>query len=90
MSKILIFVVAIAVLFVLLKNKLGGGARPVEEKDKKAIDTTNMVKDPICGTYIEETTPYKVKYYGKVYYFDSEECLEKFKSQKKQEMAENE
>ncbi len=51
----------------------------VEEKDG-AVD---LVKDPICETFVEKDTAYKVKLYDRIYYFCSEECRQKFIEQKK-------
>lgn len=77
---VLIAVVAIA-LFFFKKRKT---AEPVETK-KEAEKAVEMRQDPVCGSYVEETTQYKVKYYDKIYYFCSEECKNKFIEQKKQE-----
>ncbi|MMZ70112.1 YHS domain protein [compost metagenome] len=35
--------------------------------------------DPVCGMSVEESTPYKTIYKGKVYYFCSRMCMEEFK-----------
>lgn len=80
MAKIVILMVCLGVLVLLIKNKFTYG-----KKEEKAIDTTNMVKDPVCNTYIDENSEYKVKYYEKIYHFCSQECMDKFKEQKKAE-----
>ena len=80
-TKILFIVAAAALVFILTRNKGLYG----NKEEKQAIDTTNMVKDPVCGTYVEEDSEYKIKYYDKVYRFCSQECLEKFKSRKQAE-----
>ncbi len=88
-SKLIFLIVVIGILVLLMKNKVLPNKK--EEKDeKKAIDTTNMSKDPVCGTYVEEGSEHRLKYYGKVYYFCSDECMEKFKAQKKAEAVEKE
>jgi YHS domain-containing protein len=84
--KIITFVVAAGILYLLTKSKLkklagdflGGG----EKKDQHPVLTTDMEKDPICNTYVQQETPYRLKYYGKVYYFCSQECMDKFKEKK--------
>ena len=81
-TKLLFIVAAIAVIFLLTKNK---GLLGKKEEEKQAIDTTNMVKDPICGTYVEEDSEYKIKFYDKVYRFCSQDCLDKFKALKQAE-----
>ncbi len=38
-----------------------------------------MVKDPVCGTEVDErTAPYKTVYANNVYYFTSRECQSEF------------
>lgn len=77
---VLIAVVAIA-LFFFKKRK---SAAPVETT-KEAEKAVEMRQDPVCGSYVEESTHYKVRYYDKFYYFCSEECKNKFIEQKRQE-----
>lgn len=38
-----------------------------------------LVVDPVCGMEVDESTPYKTMYKGKVYYFCSEGCLKAFR-----------
>jgi YHS domain-containing protein len=73
-AKLLIFIVCIGVLVLLIKNK--------PRSEKKAIDYTDMKKDPICDAYVEEFTPHKLKYEGNIYYFCSKECMDKFRKSK--------
>ena len=35
--------------------------------------------DPVCGMMVSETTPYKLFYKGRVYYFCSQACMEEFR-----------
>ncbi len=37
-----------------------------------------MKQDAVCGSYVEETTKYKVRLHDKIYYFCSEECKNQF------------
>lgn len=52
------------------------------EIDSQKSDTSNnpveLIKDPICETFVEKNTNYKVKYYDNIYYFCSEDCRQKF------------
>jgi len=42
--------------------------------------TPNMVTtDPVCGTKVNKSESYDLKYKGQTYYFDSYECRETFK-----------
>ncbi len=42
-----------------------------------------MVKDEMCNTYLPKEDALKANYAGKVYYFCSKECRQKFLEQKK-------
>lgn len=48
--------------------------------DTSAVE---LVKDPICETFVEKDSPYKVKYYNRVYYFCSQSCMDSFIQQNK-------
>jgi YHS domain-containing protein len=37
-----------------------------------------MPKDPVCGTEVPETVPYRFTYKGVTYYFCCEHCLREF------------
>ncbi|MDR0454641.1 MAG: YHS domain-containing protein [Deferribacteraceae bacterium] len=85
MPKYIILIVSFLIMFFLVKNKLF----PTEkkgEKAKEAINATEMSKDPVCGTYVEEGSKYRLKYYGKIYYFCSHDCMIKFKEAKSVEI----
>lgn len=75
MIKFAVLGLCLFVLVMLIKNKGG-------KKEAPAIDTTEMVKDPVCGTYVDESTKHKLKYYDKVYCFCSQECMDNFKKEK--------
>lgn len=82
MMKILVPLLVLAlVLFFFRKRKNSD-----EVEDKKELEkAVEMKQDPVCGSYVEESTKYKVKYYDKIFYFCSEECKNKFIEQKKNE-----
>jgi YHS domain-containing protein len=70
-----------AALFVLYK--LFTGERGRKEKDEakakdKKIAAGEMVKDPICGTYVDVESSIKVRDGKKVHCFCSYECRQKF------------
>ncbi len=56
-----------------------------KEKNSSNDKPVEMIQDPVCGTYVEEITDYKVKYYDKIYYFCSDKCKQNFIEQKKLE-----
>ena len=37
-----------------------------------------MPRDPVCGQYVEEDTPFKNQTDGEIRYFCSRECLEEY------------
>jgi YHS domain-containing protein len=76
MFKILSLCFIIFFVYVYIKKK-----KRKSELESNAIE---LVRDPSCNIYVNPNTPYKVKYYEKVYYFCSEECQSKFIENKKQ------
>ena len=44
------------------------------------IETTNNTKDPICGMSVDEATALHAERDGKMFYFCSDHCLQKFLS----------
>lgn len=79
MFKILVF---IAAGFLLYKLIIGNKKKKMEQKSKKYEDSVSsgeMVKDPVCGTYVSSNSDIRVKdNKGKVYCFCSYECRDKF------------
>lgn len=73
-TKILVFAAILLGVFFLFKRK---NNKSVENKEE-TVKAVEMKKDSVCGSYVEETTKYKVKLYDKIYYFCSEECKNKF------------
>ncbi|MBN2516054.1 MAG: hypothetical protein JXC33_08485 [Deltaproteobacteria bacterium] len=47
------------------------------------IDGEDMVQDPYCNTYIPLSDAYKASIDGKICYFCSQECFEKYKTEKR-------
>jgi YHS domain-containing protein/outer membrane lipoprotein-sorting protein len=46
-----------------------------------SAEHTDLVQDPVCGSWVDpQETPYKISYMGYDFYFDSQECLDKFRS----------
>lgn len=80
--KFLLTAFLIYITFILFRNskKLSGNS-----KDEIGSSPVELVKDPICGTFVEMETPYKVKLYDNIYYFCSEDCREKFIAKNKKE-----
>jgi YHS domain-containing protein len=77
MIKLVILLICGLVIYGLLRNKI-----LPKKQAQKEIDTTNMERDPICNTYVSDDTEFKLKYYDKMYYFCSQDCMDKFKASK--------
>ena len=77
--KIGLLLVILAGLFYYIRYK---NKKDVEKQNKinlqKETKAVELKEDPVCGSFVEETSKYKVKLYDKVYYFCSEECKNKF------------
>ncbi|MFP4168948.1 MAG: YHS domain-containing protein [Desulfonatronovibrionaceae bacterium] len=82
MFKILIIAAAGFILFKLLTNdrKKKGAQREVKEEaeKKKAAAAGEMVRDPICGTYVPNNCDIRVRKDGQVFHFCSFECRDEF------------
>lgn len=57
------------------QERFPGKPTPTESED--------MVKDPYCKTYIPLSNAYKASVNGKTCYFCSQECFEKYKTERK-------
>ena len=69
----LLAVVAGIVLFFRMKDK-----KQIEKQSNDTINAVEMKQDSISGSFVEDTTKYKVKLHDKIYYFCSDECKNKF------------
>ncbi len=55
--------------------------RPPSSSVPPAGNGKELKKDPVCGTYIPEDTPYRLKHKGVPWYFCSEACMKTFQKQ---------
>lgn len=78
MSKIIILLVCGAVLFFLFKGDQRKKAMNQDKKDESLKASGDMVKDPVCGTYVPNDADIRVRSGDKVYAFCSYECRDKF------------
>ena len=73
-----------AALFVLYKLFMGDRGRDAKKEAKvqeRKIASGEMVKDPVCGTYVEIDSSIKVRDGEAVHHFCSYECRQKFLDQ---------
>lgn len=78
-GKVLLIAAAVLIGYFAVKKAFRqADDKPLTEGNNGSGEVVNTVEDPICKTFIEESTPYKVRLYDKLYYFCSEECKNKF------------
>ena len=78
MLKILIFLVAGFFLYKMIMGDRGKKLADQKEKEKEVEESGEMVKDPVCGTYVSSDSAIRVKEGNQVYSFCSYECRDKF------------
>ncbi len=82
MQRLIFFLIIVFVIYYLFKRYVSGifGPRRRPEPKKKLPPITDeLVKDPVCGTYVPKKEAIVYGRKGKLYYFCCKECLEKFK-----------
>lgn len=75
------FIVIGVALFLVYKLFMGDKKKKEMEKaetTKKKAASGEMIKDPICGTYVEKDGSIRVKEGEKVHVFCSYECRDKY------------
>jgi len=78
MLKLIIF---IAAGFLLYKLIMGDQKKKMDQKKhqtEEMADSGEMVKDPVCGTYVSSDSDIRVKQGDTVYRFCSYECRDAF------------
>lgn len=74
-TKVLLLVALVAGIVVFFKIK---DKKSIEKQSDELVNAVEMKQDSICGSFVEDTTKYKVRLHDKLYYFCSEECKNKF------------
>ncbi len=64
--------------YLLYKLITGEKKHKTKEEISKKVATGEMVKDPVCGTYVSTSSDIRVKDGDKIYYFCSYECRDNF------------
>jgi YHS domain-containing protein len=78
--KLLILGVAVYFGFSFFRKNKGKLLGKNDDGETGAVD---LVKDPVCNTFVEKNSPYKVKYYDRIYFFCSPGCRDTFIEQMK-------
>jgi YHS domain-containing protein len=78
---ILVAMVARAVIGSVVKG-LGNAAAasrqdPPQQRQAETKPTGELHKDPVCGTYVAESTAFQRRVTGKTYYYCSDACRSK-------------
>lgn len=76
--KIAILALVCYVLYRLFMNDNKKKAEKDAEKKKKRMESGEMVKDPVCGTYVEKDSAITVRNGEHVLHFCSYECRNKY------------
>ena len=85
MLKVIIFAVAGFLLYKLIMGDQKKKGLQKKKRTQELIDSGEMVKDPVCGTYVSTDTDIRVKDGDQVYYFCSYECRDAFLQKEKEE-----
>lgn len=78
MYKWLILIVAAFILYKLFMGDRGRKKEQEVEAKKRMAATGEMVKDPVCGTYVPADANIRARDGDKVYAFCSYECRDAF------------
>jgi YHS domain-containing protein len=85
---VLVVIVARAVLTSIMKGIANASASAFRSQMQSSADASgnappqtpkggDLHKDPICGTYVAESTPFRQHILGQIFYYCSESCREK-------------
>ncbi len=74
----LLFLIIVIYLFYLLFLRPSYKPKKTRRGKTPSAGVKRLVKDPVCGLYIEEDMAVKLYYKGQTYYFCSKECRDKF------------
>ena len=76
--KLVMIGIAAYVLYKLFTNEKGRKDKSDVKVKERKIATGEMVKDPICGSYVDVDASIKVRDGKKLHHFCSYECRQKF------------
>ena len=76
--KILTFAIVAYVLFRLFTNDRKKREEKIQKEEAQKAANGNLVRDPICGTYVEKESSISVRDGEHVEHFCSPDCREKY------------
>ncbi len=76
--KVLIFVVVAYALYRLFMNDKRKKEEKMENEEAKKVADGVLVRDPVCGVYVEKENSFSVRNGDNVEYFCSDDCRQKY------------
>lgn len=76
--KVLIFVVVAYALYRLFMNDKRKKEEKIENDEAKKVADGILVRDPVCGVYVEKENSFSVRNGDTVEYFCSDDCRQKY------------
>ena len=76
--KILIFGIAAYALYRLFMNDKRKNIEKSENDEAKKVADGILVRDPVCGVYVEKENSFSVRHGDVVEYFCSDDCRQKY------------
>jgi YHS domain-containing protein len=78
MSRFLFIAIAIGIIYVLLKGDKKKKSERREKDEARLKASGDLVKDPICGSFVDKDGHIRVRQGEEVHHFCSYECRDKF------------
>lgn len=78
MTKWVVIAIALFVLYKLITNDRGRKEKSEAKTRERKIAAGEMVKDPICGAYVDVGSSIKVRDGAAMHHFCSYECRQKY------------
>lgn len=76
MLRLLIVLLVIRLVWWFIARQLQGAARPRPREGARSVP---LVRDPVCGTFVEPARAIEARVGSTVYYFCSESCRSQFR-----------
>lgn len=81
MSRFLFIAIAIGIIYILLKGDKKKKSERRDKEEDRLKASGDLVKDPICGSFVDKDGHIRVRDGEHVYQFCSYECRDKFLKQ---------
>lgn len=78
MSRFLFIAIAIGIIYLLLKGDKKKKVERQRKEEERLKASGDLVKDPICGAYVDRNGQIRVRQGDQVHFFCSYECRDKF------------